>query len=66
VTGALVSLEAARTELGIPRTTAYRLLKVTGELAPGLPGFRIGGLWKFNRHQLDRFKAGGEMSRAAS
>jgi hypothetical protein len=66
VTGpALVPLDAARAELGIGRTTAYLLAKEAGELAPGLPLFRIRGRWYANRAQLDRFKSG-EPVRVAS
>lgn len=55
---ALIPLDAARLELGIGRNVAYLLAKEQGELAPGVPVFRIRGCWKVNRAQLDRFKAG--------
>lgn len=55
---ALVPLDEARSELGLGLTTAYKLAKEAGELAPGVPVFRIRGTWKVNRAQLDRFIAG--------
>ena len=61
---ALVPLDTARAELGIGRTTAYLLAKEHGQLAAGLPLFRIRGRWYANRAQLDRFIAG--ESRVAS
>lgn len=55
---ALVPLDAARSELGIGRTTAYLQAKEHGELMPGLPLFRIRGRWYACRAQLERIKAG--------
>lgn len=54
---ALVPLDHARKELGIGRSSAYILAK-TGELMPGLPVYRIGGVWKVSRAQLERVIAG--------
>jgi hypothetical protein len=58
MTPALVPLDKARLELGIGRNVAYLLAKEQGELAPGVPVFRIRGTWKVSRAQLDRFIAG--------
>ena len=61
---ALVPLAEACRELGISRDTGYELVKNYGQLAPGLPVFRLGG-WKVTRAQLDRFKASGPESVAS-
>lgn len=55
---ALVPLDHARKELGIGRSSAYMLARDKGELMMGLPVFRIGGVWKVSRAQLDRIVAG--------
>jgi excisionase family DNA binding protein len=39
--------------LRVNRTTIYRLLK-----CGGMPGFRIGSDWRFNRDEIDRWRMG--------
>lgn len=55
---ALVPLNVAADELGIGRTLAYKLV-ATGQIAAGVPVFRIGSKWMVTRHQLDRLKEQG-------
>lgn len=45
-----MNIKEASEYLGIHTVTAYRLLK-----QKKLPGFRVGGQWRFTREKLDEY-----------
>lgn len=59
---ALAPLAHAAKVLGIGLTTAYKLANEQGQLAPGVPVFRIRGCWKVRVAQLERFVSGEAVS----
>jgi excisionase family DNA binding protein len=48
----VLTLEEVAEYLRVHRATIYRLLKKNK-----IPGFRVGGDWRFNRASIDRWRA---------
>jgi excisionase family DNA binding protein len=48
----VLTLEEVAEYLRVHRATIYRLLKKNK-----IPGFRVGGDWRFNRESIDRWRA---------
>jgi excisionase family DNA binding protein len=51
----LLTLGEVAEFLRVHPTTVYRLLK-----HGGIPAFRVGGDWRFNLEQIDRWRLAGE------
>ena len=52
-----ITVDEARKQLGISRGLAYRLA-ASGELAPGLPVFKLGNTYRISRKLLDAYLDG--------